>query len=165
MYFSTSTSVEVARARTARSSEAPYHRSMLRSLTALSALVLLTACTSAGGGEPSPSQPRSPSSLQPAGDQPTATGGSETITGKLGADAIEGGCAYLQTDKGTRYEVLYPKGWKLDKGRARLTDPHGEVVATAGDTVTVRGATATDMASICQIGPIFRADEVVTIDR
>jgi hypothetical protein len=35
-------------------------------------------------------------------------------------------------------------------------DPH----ASAGDIVTVRGREATDMVSICQIGPIFEATEV-----
>lgn len=86
-----------------------------------------------------------------------------TLTGRLGVADIEGGCAYLETAKGTRYEVLYPKGWT--RGSGQLTNPQGEVVATAGDTVTVRGEIAVDAVSICQIGPIFRADEVVSIER
>ena len=86
-----------------------------------------------------------------------------TVTGIFGFEDIEGGCAYLQTDAKTRYEVLYPSGWKLDGNQLR--DPSGNVAAQPGDSITVRGGIATDMASTCQIGRIFRADEVVTIDR
>jgi hypothetical protein len=131
-----------------------------------SLVLLLTSCAGTnGGGSPKPSP--SSANLRPASQQPvhSETTASQTITGKLGADAIEGGCAYLQTEAGKRYEVIYPKGWNLDKGSARLTNPQGEIVARAGDTVTVRGEIATDMASICQIGPIFRATEVVTSGR
>ena len=87
-----------------------------------------------------------------------------TITGVFGSDAIEGGCAYLETDDGTRYEVLYPEGWTVKRGPFRLLDPDGGVVAQGGARVTVRGRVTTDMASICQIGPIFSADEVVDIE-
>jgi hypothetical protein len=84
-----------------------------------------------------------------------------TITGRLGFDSIEGGCPYLETDGGTRYQVLWPDGWTLDGG-GDLVSPAGDAVAGAGDEVTVRGRVADDMASICQIGPIFRASEVST---
>jgi hypothetical protein len=86
------------------------------------------------------------------------------VTGTLGADSIEGGCGYLETADGTRYQVIYPDGWDLQLGPVQLISPEGEVVARGGDTVTVRGEEATDMASICQIGPIFRATEVVSGD-
>lgn len=93
-------------------------------------------------------------SLEPArGDE---------LTGVLGADSIEGGCGYLQTDDGTRYQVIYPTGWDLALSPLQLTSPEGEVIARGGDEVTVRGSVSTDMASICQIGPIFEASEVVT---
>jgi hypothetical protein len=82
-----------------------------------------------------------------------------TVTGRLGFDDIEGGCSFLETDEGTRYEVVYPDGWALDRMRAELRGPGGEV-AHAGESVTVRGAVATDRSSICQIGPIFVATEV-----
>jgi hypothetical protein len=78
----------------------------------------------------------------------------------LGSDAIEGGCAYLQAPDGGKYEVIYPDGWELRLAPLELVAPDGTVVARAGDEVTVRGAEA-DMASICQIGPIIRATEVV----
>lgn len=95
----------------------------------------------------------------PEPSTPTGVGGSE-LMGTLGFDDIEGGCAYLEAH-GTRYEVLYPDGWQLQGRPLQLISPEGEAVAGEGDQVTVRGAEATDMASICQIGPIFRATEVV----
>ncbi len=88
-----------------------------------------------------------------------------TITGIFDSVAVEGGCPYLQTDDKTRYEVIYPGGWQLDRGATTLRNPDGKVVATGGETITVRGQLAIDVASICQIGPIFGATEVVTIAR
>jgi hypothetical protein len=83
------------------------------------------------------------------------------LSGVLGADTVEGGCGYLEADDGTRYEVIYPDGWRLEPSPLQLTSPDGTVVARGGDEVTVRGGLGTDIASICQIGPIFRAEEVV----
>lgn len=101
--------------------------------------------------------------MQPSSIQPTREpeGGGDELVGVLGADAVEGGCGYLQAPDGTRYEVVYPEGWDLQLSPLQLTAPDGEVVARGGDEVTVLGAEATDMASTCQIGPIFRATEVV----
>ena len=82
-----------------------------------------------------------------------------TVTGRLGFDDIEGGCSFLETDEGTRYEVIYPDGWVVDRMLAELRGPGGEL-AGAGERVTVRGAVATDRSSICQIGPIFAATAV-----
>ncbi len=86
------------------------------------------------------------------------------MTGTLGADSIEGGCAYLEADDGTRYEVIYPEGWTIQASPLELAGPDGEVVATGGETITVRGSHAEDMVSICQIGPMFLATEVESID-
>ena len=111
---------------------------------------------------PTPTATSSPtlklSSEQPSPDPADA---GEELTGVLGADSIEGGCGYLRAPGGTRYEVIYPDGWDLQLSPPQLTSPDGEVIARGGDEVTVRGAEASDMASICQIGPIFRATEVV----
>ena len=87
------------------------------------------------------------------------------VTGELGADSVEGGCPYLEAADRVRYEVIYPDGWRVTAAPLELRNPEGEVVATGGDTVTVRGSHAGDMASICMIGPIFEASEVVSIDR
>jgi hypothetical protein len=81
------------------------------------------------------------------------------VTGTLAFDDIEGGCSFLETEAGTRYEVIYPEGWILDRRRADLRGPNGES-ARAGDSVTVRGTVARDRSSICQVGPIFVANEV-----
>ncbi len=121
---------------------------------------LLLAGCAAGGG---PTEPLDDGAILPS---PTkGLGGSRPpgreVKGRLGFDAIEGGCAYLEADDGTRYEVLYPDGWAIDLAAAALTGPGGRRYA-AGDEVTVRGAIATDRSSICQLGPIFAASEVVT---
>lgn len=125
-------------------------------------VLLLTACAGAGGDGTS-SPPPNGSSLRPTTRQPTM-GAGESITGVLGADSIEGGCPYLKAADGTRYQVIYPKGWQVDRSSGALSNPAGEVVARAGANVTVRGEIADDMASTCQIGPIFRASEVVAVE-
>ena len=124
-------------------------------------LVLLTACAQSGVASPSGS-PRAEHTdptlrPEPVSEEPM-TG--DALTGILGADTVEGGCGYLRTDDGTRYEVIYPEGWTLSLNPLELTAPDGEVVARGGDEVTVRGREANDMGSICQIGPIFEATGV-----
>jgi hypothetical protein len=84
------------------------------------------------------------------------------ITGTLGLDAVEGGCTFLETAEGKRYQVIYPKGWTLDRATGHLLGPDGTDVGP-GTTVSVRGSIATDMASICQTGPMFRAVEVLSV--
>jgi hypothetical protein len=86
------------------------------------------------------------------------------VSGTLGFDAIEGGCAYLESADGTRYQVIYPNGWRIDGVTGHLRGPGGED-ARPGSVVTVRGAIVTDMASICQVGPMFRATEVISVGK
>lgn len=127
----------------------------MRPLACLAACLVLAACApGTGAGSPLASEGRS---MTAASQIPPG----ETLTGQLGADSIEGGCPYLETDDGTRYEVLYPSGWEVDRGSGTLRDPDGAVVARPGDTITIRGSRAEGMASLCQIGPIFRATEVI----
>lgn len=109
--------------------------------------------------DPPPAASLTLSSVQPS-RAPSEPAGDE-LTGVLGADSIEGGCGYLQASDGTRYEVIYPDGWRLDLDPLQLTSPDGEIVARGGDEVTVQGTENASMASICQIGPIFRATDVV----
>lgn len=135
---------------------------MKRCLLLLVIIAALPACAVGGTASPrstaspmvSESPERSPEASEPPGD-------GDRLTGVLGADTIEGGCAYLETPDGTRWQVVYPDGWTIDPSGATLRDPSDAVVATAGDTITVRGREATDMASFCQIGPFFRASEVI----
>ena len=145
----------------------------MRVLVALACALTIAACAAPAGNPtqtPTPeqrpmesSEPNPTPSLDLASEQPSRapTGGDE-LTGVLGADTIEGGCGYLQTPDRTRYQVIYPEGWNLKLNPLQLTSPEGEVVARGGDEVTVRGSVSTDMASICQIGPIFQATAVVT---
>ena len=121
----------------------------------LAICVLATGC---GPGGASPSAPATPGRSITAATQLPA---GELLTGVLGADSTEG-CAYLETADGTRYEVIYPDGWTLSRSGPTLSDPDGTVVARGGDEVTVRGGPEVNMASTCQVGPIFRATEVVT---
>lgn len=85
----------------------------------------------------------------------------QTFVGTLGSDSIEGGCVYLETSDGRRLEVFYPSGWKVQRSPLALVAPDGTIVAEAGDPVTIRGVEAGDMVSICQLGPIVRAIEVL----
>ncbi len=86
--------------------------------------------------------------------------GESSITGTLaGDDELEEGCVWLEAD-GQRYEILWPEGWEADTGPVELRNPEGEVVAREGDQVRVTGAEADDAVTVCQVGPIFDADEV-----
>lgn len=104
-------------------------------------------------------EPTAETSQQPSAEE-TGLEAGMTITGQLASDDIEGGCAFVAADDGTRYEVLWPDGWNLDRATLELTNPDGQVVATGGDRITVRGQLAPDVGSICQIGPIIEAVDV-----
>lgn len=139
-------------------------------LAILAALMTLAGCAAGSGSanpDPSPTRPSPDATVRPSEDAPARTPGgtgTDMIRGTLGADSVEGGCTYLATEDGERYQVLYPEGWEIQASPLSLTNPDGEVVARGGETITVRGRHAGDMASICQIGPIFRAEEVVSIE-
>jgi hypothetical protein len=129
-------------------------------------MLLVVAGCAAPGAEvtPTPSLPSVAATPSDAATSDAPVPRADELTGFLGADSIEGGCPYLETEDGTRYEVLYPPGYDIDRSSAALRDPNGDVIASAGDVVTVRGREATDMASICMIGPIFQATEVVSVE-
>ena len=140
---------------------------------ALAVAFVLVGCAATGedpsdDSTPTASPPSSlpdRSSIQVPSSRPgTATPEGDTVTGAFGADSVEGGCAYLEADDGTRYEVIYPEGWRVQASPLQLTDPDGSVVATGGETITVAGGRADDMASFCMIGPIFQASDVVSIE-
>ena len=88
------------------------------------------------------------------------------LAGTFGGDAqLEGGCAWLDAEDGTRYEVLFPDGWRVEfEPSLQLLDPQGNVRAQNVDRIGVNGSVDEDLVSICQVGPIFRADEVLTED-
>jgi hypothetical protein len=125
-----------------------------------------TADTPQDSPTPTPEPTQTPEATEPAllTDRPTAgtrtPGGPTEITGILGGTEIEGGCPFIEAEDGTRYEVAYPEGYEADRQTFDLLGPDGEVMASAGTTVTLTGRVATDMMSFCQIGPIFQAEEV-----
>ncbi len=146
---------------------------MRTTLLTAAAMLVLAACASNGPAGVTPETSPSHSDRPQPSPNPTATpsptpspapGRGDTITGILGADTVEGGCTYLQAADGTRYEVSYPEGWRVQAAPLRLANPDGEVVATGGETITVRGRLAREMRSICQLGPIFDAVEVVSVN-
>ncbi len=142
-------------------------------------MLLIVAACSAAPGASSPASAESPSASPPATVSPSispslpvessrpsaslsAVPGIGTVySGILSMDAIEGGCVYLQAAGGRKLQVLYPDGWSISKDPLELTAPDGSVHSRGGDRVTIRGSEATDMASICQIGPIIQATEVL----
>lgn len=93
---------------------------------------------------------------------PGGPDGEELLEGTLGGDpSLEGGCAWLDTGDG-RFEVMYPRGYEVAFDPVRLVGPDGDTIAEEGETVHVRGRVAEDRMSICQVGAIFQAGEVVS---
>src|SRR4029077_14079898 len=123
----------------------------------------IAACSASPGGTTPSSAPPSarlvarPSvSLQPAWGAPPAD-----YSGILWMDEIEGGCAYLQADDGRKLQVIYPEGWALKKSPLEPLAPRRRVHSKGGDRVSINGSVANDIATICQIGPVIRATEVL----
>ena len=117
------------------------HRS---TLAAGAIALLLAACSSAAAPSvpsASPSATPSVSSAANASDavssatltpesRPPPKG--ELLSGTLGFDGIEGGCSYVEASDGTRYQVLYPDGYAIDRSSGDLTGPGGAVVVPLG---------------------------------
>ena len=147
-------------------------RAVFRASPATSVLlvlgVVMAGCSSGSGGGGSSGASASAPGASGAAPSPSLelaspkspAGGGNTYTGVLRSDAIEGGCAYLLAADGQKYEIIPPDGWELQKAPAAVISPDGQVVAKAGDVITVHGNEA-DMMSICQIGPIIQATDIV----
>lgn len=125
----------------------------------LAAVVLLGALL-VGCGQPQvggPVEDQSPGRDASGAESAETT----TVSGIFGGDpSLEGGCAWLDADDGTRYEVLYPDGWQVRFEPLELVHPDGEVVATEGDRLAVSGRVAEDRASVCMVGTMFEAEDV-----
>ena len=93
---------------------------------------------------------------------PIESGTPAQVTGVLGYDAIEGGCLYVETGTGTRFELLLPTAWRMDPATERIGGPGG-VRVSAGDRVTVTGAVTDAIATVCQVGPVFRVTGIVPV--
>jgi hypothetical protein len=122
-------------------------------------VLVIAACSASPAASTPPSAAAAPS-LGPNSSLTVKPVGTADYSGTLAMDSIEGGCAYLQSADGKKYQVIYPEGWQLNKNPLELVAPDGSVHAKAGDTVSIKGSEA-DMASICQIGPIIQATEVL----
>jgi hypothetical protein len=129
----------------------------MRLLIALLVALVLVGC----GDEVAQEEPEQPDPGEPdEPEEPVEEG--DVVEGTLGGDPqLEGGCAWLDADGG-RYEVIWPDGYEIGFDPLRLLGPDGETVATEGEVVRVRGRLATDVVSICQVGEIYQATEVVT---
>lgn len=91
-----------------------------------------------------PTPPPSPS-IQPT-SEPSSGKGEVTITGTIEIVGIEGGCKVLRTSSNKAYEI-------------KDGDP---AILKAGARVTIRGKIRSDIATICQMGPVL---EVISIQR
>lgn len=131
---------------------------------------LLVTAALLAGCRASPGEPGQGGESERPSPRASAAGGGGGIegadlVGTFGGDEqLEGGCAWIDAEDGQRYEVIYPAGWTVRFGPLELTDPDGAIRATEGDRIGVTGAVAEDRASICQIGPIFQATDVLTED-
>lgn len=131
-------------------------------------MLLLAGCVGsdpAAPVEPNPSPavpigPSAPADASPAPSPPAPPGDGAEISGTLGGDAqLEGGCVWLDTPDG-RIEPQWPAGYATTVDPVALVGPGGDVVAEQGDRVTVTGAPAHDVMSICQVGAIWTVTEV-----
>jgi hypothetical protein len=131
------------------------------------ALAACTVSTDRGPGDASSPPPKAGEPSVRAGSPPPTIvvdnlPRGELLSGMLSADSVEGGaCPYLETSEGKRFQVVYPAGWRIQRSPLQLVAPDGSVYRRAGDIVTVRGAVTNQIASTCQVGPVFQATEVV----
>lgn len=140
-----------------------------RSSRTIAVACLFAAVALVGCGEDTPvpvaDDPAGPTTSTPAPTRQASVTTTAAATTELrgtfgGNPGLEGGCAWLERPEG-RYEVVWPEGYRVELTPLRLIGPSGAVVAVAGQPVTVRGRRAADRASICMVGPIFEATEVV----
>ena len=142
---------------------------MTRVAGALVIVFLLGSCAAGAPGRGSAGQPESTTSASALPGETSAAPGrsleAADLIGTLGGDPnLEGGCAWIDGEDGERYEVVYPEGWHIETDPLRLLDPNGEVAAEGGDRIGLVGGVGEGMASICQVGTIFIATEVLTED-
>jgi hypothetical protein len=127
--------------------------------------VLLALALAAAVGCAADDVTEAPPTTPPAERQTPATanddGEAMELSGTFSGDPdLEGGCAWVEADDGTRYEVLWPEGYAVSWEPLELRGPDGELVAADGDALRVTGAAAEDAVSICMIGPIVEATAV-----
>jgi hypothetical protein len=85
------------------------------------------------------------------------------VTGVLRGDRTQGiDCIWLTDPQGNRWEIIWPAGYRQEvvEGVATLS-LDDQVVAVAGDNITVRGARSSEFGSVCMIGIVYEAAEVI----
>jgi hypothetical protein len=114
--------------------------------------------------EPAPSQrATAPANPSPAATFPPEDDNPAEISGVLQGDPnLETGCIWITDAQGTRWEIFWPTGYRQEfmDGAARLT-LQGQVVAVEGDSLTVRGSRSRDLGSVCMVGIVYEASEVL----
>ena len=137
-------------------------RHPLRVLPLMFAFAIVACSASSSGTTPSNAPPSAPLVARPSVSlKPDSGAIGADYSGILSMDEIEGGCTYLQADDGRKLQVIYPEGWELRKSPLALIAPDGSVHSKGGDRVSVNGSVANDIVTICQIGPVIRATEVL----
>ncbi len=94
------------------------------------------------------------------------------LSGRLGGDSkLEGGCDWLDAvrpgageEEASRFEPLWPQGYHVTFDPLRLWSPDGRIVAREGDVVTVAGRRRPDIATICQVGPVFEVQRILAVN-
>lgn len=95
------------------------------------------------------------------GIQITAGPRVEVLTGSLAGDSGGSvGCAWIEDVNGQRVEVFWPDGWSVEFDPVRLFDDRHDLIATAGDEVTVTGYYNQVGGSLCAVGRAFSARSV-----
>ncbi len=96
----------------------------------------------------------------------------QMLSGRLGGDSnLEGGCDWLDVvwprpgeKEASRFEPLWPQGYYVTFNPLRLWSPDGRIVAREGDVVTVAGRRRPDVATICQVGPVFEVRRILAVN-
>ena len=94
---------------------------------------------------------------------PTPDDDRASVTGVLEGDPqLEGGCVWLRDQAGTAWEIIWPKDYEasFQDGSAVIV-ADGEVVAFAGDRITVYGNRPAGAGSHCMVGIVYEADSVL----
>jgi hypothetical protein len=133
----------------------------------LVASIQLDVLEAEGSPGPSAVATEPPISSLPADRSPTPAPTPDvdraSVTGVLEGDPqIVGGCIWLRDQAGTAWEVIWPKGYEatFQDGSAVIV-ADGEVVATAGDRMTVYGNRPSGAGSLCMVGIVYEADSVL----
>lgn len=131
-----------------------------RALTIALLGLLVAACADPATTDPPEDEQEGDPDVEASPDPQEDPDDEAALEGTLGGDPLlEGGCVWLDTDEG-RYEVAWPEGYEASADPIELRDPDGEVLAREGDALRVTGEVNREAFTICQVGPLWEADDV-----